>query len=85
LILWFITQELRLLEQIASGVSHQALNIRSFRTRQYQQASKRLSRADIYQLLRQSQALDVHIKSGSHAQLWRLLEQLIMTMSMGVV
>lgn len=85
LILWFITQELRLLEQIASGVSHQALNIRSFRTRQYQQASKRLSRADIYQLLRQSQALDAHIKSGSHAQLWRLLEQLIMTMSMGVV
>ncbi len=84
LILWFITQELRLLEQIASGVSHQALNIRSFRTRQYQLASKRLSRADIFQLLRQSQALDVHIKSGSNTQLWRLLEQLIMTMSIGV-
>ncbi|MDF1683075.1 MAG: DNA polymerase III subunit delta [Legionellaceae bacterium] len=85
LILWFITQELRLLEQIASGVSHQALNIRSFRTRQYQQASKRLSRADIHQLLRQSQALDVHIKSSPNTQVWRLVEQLIMAMSIGVL
>ena len=84
LILWFITQELRLLEQIASGVSHQALNIRSFRTRQYQQASKRLSQVDIHQLLRQSQALDVHIKSSSHTHIWRLIEQLIMAMSTSV-
>jgi len=80
LILWFITQELRLLEQIACGASHQALNIRSFRTRQYQQASNRLSQADIYQLLRQSQALDVHIKSSPSAQVWRLIEGLVMAM-----
>lgn len=80
LILWFITQELRLLEQISSGVSHQALNIRSFRTRQYQQASSRLARSDIHRLLRQSQALDVHIKSSPSALVWRLVEQLIMTM-----
>jgi len=81
LILWFITQELRLLEQISSGVSHQALNIRSFRTRQYQQASNRLSQTDIHQLLRQSQALDVHIKSSPSAHVWRLVEQLVMAMS----
>jgi len=81
LILWFITQELRLLEQISSGVSHQALNIRSFRTRQYQQASNRLSKADIHQLLRQSQALDVHIKSSPTTHVWRLVEQLVMAMS----
>lgn len=81
LILWFITQELRLLEQIACGASHQALNIRSFRTRQYQQASKRLSKAAIHELLRQSQALDVHIKSSPSALVWRLVEQLVMAIS----
>lgn len=81
LILWFITQEIRLLEQLASGASYQALNIRSFRTKQYQQALKRLSHADIYELLCQSQALDVQIKSGSSTQLWRLIERLVMAMT----
>lgn len=80
LILWFLTQELRLLEQINFGASHQALNIRSFRTRQYQLASNRLSKADIHALLRQSQALDVHIKSSSSTLIWRLIEQLCMAL-----
>jgi len=81
LILWFITQELRLLEQLNLGVSPQALNIRSFRVRQYQQAINHLSQRHIHQLFRQSQALDVHIKSGSSTQLWILIEQLIIAMS----
>ncbi len=81
LILWFITQELRLLEQIAAGVSHQALKIYSFRAQQYQRASKRLSRNAIYQLLKQSQALDTQIKSGHNKQTWLMTEQLILNFS----
>ena len=81
LILWFITQELRLLEQIAAGVSHQALKIYSFRTQQYQRASKRLSRNAIYQLIKQSQALDTQIKSGNTKDTWLMTEQLILAFS----
>jgi DNA polymerase III subunit delta len=78
-ILWFITQELRLLEQLHAGISAQALNIRSFRVGQYQQAKNRCSQPHVYHLLRLSQALDTHIKSGDSAQTWMLLEQLIVT------
>ena len=77
LILWFITQELRLLEQLTTGSSYQDLKIYSFRTNQYQRAVRRLSPDSIYQLLKQSQALDTHIKSGPPKQTWMLTEQLI--------
>ena len=78
LMLWFTTQELRLLEQLHAGTSPQALNIRSFRIGSYQQAKKRLSKKHVYQLLRLSQRLDTHIKSGDSTQTWMLLEQLMM-------
>jgi DNA polymerase III subunit delta len=81
LILWFITQELRLLEQISAGASHQALKIYSFRTQQYQRASKRLSRNVLYQLIKQSQALDTQIKSGNTKHTWLMTEQLVLAFS----
>ncbi|MDF1677500.1 MAG: DNA polymerase III subunit delta [Legionellaceae bacterium] len=77
LILWFITQELRLLEQLMAGRTYQALKIYSFRTQQYQRALKRLSRDTIYRLIQQSQILDTHIKSGNTKQTWQLTERLI--------
>ncbi len=77
LILWFITQELRLLEQLMAGQTYPALKIYSFRTQQYQRAVKRLSRDTIHRLIRQSQLLDTHIKSGDTKQTWQLTEQLI--------
>ncbi|MCH9689235.1 MAG: DNA polymerase III subunit delta [Gammaproteobacteria bacterium] len=82
LLLWLITQELRLLEQLATGSSHQTLRIYSFRTQQYQRASKRLSRDRIYQLIKQSQAMDIQIKSGNSKNTWIMLEQLILAFSM---
>ncbi|MDX2345707.1 MAG: DNA polymerase III subunit delta [Legionella sp.] len=81
LILWFIAQELRILEKLAAGLSYQALNIYSFRAQQYQRASKRLSRDKIYQLIQQSQVLDTQIKSSNAQQNWRLTEQLILDFS----
>ncbi|MDF1645392.1 MAG: DNA polymerase III subunit delta [Legionellaceae bacterium] len=81
LILWFITQELRLLEQLAAGASYQALKIYSFRTQQYQRATQRLSANTIYQLLQTCQMLDTHIKSGNSKQTWLFIEQLIIAFS----
>ncbi len=83
LILWFIAQELRLLEQLATGSTYQALKIYSFRTNQYQRAIKRLSLERIRQLLKQSQALDVQIKSGDSKQTWLLTEQLVFAVAAG--
>ncbi|MCH9757334.1 MAG: DNA polymerase III subunit delta [Gammaproteobacteria bacterium] len=81
LMLWLITQELRILEQLATGSTYQALKIYSFRTQQYQRAARRISRDSIYQLLKQSQALDTQIKSGNSKQTWLLTEQLILSFS----
>ena len=78
LILWFITQELRILEQLAIGISYQALNIYSFRMQQYQRAQKRLSLERIHTLMQQSQALDTHIKSRSSEQTWLMTGQLVL-------
>jgi DNA polymerase III subunit delta len=81
LLLWLITQELRLLEQLAHGASYRDLNIYSFKTNLYQRASKRLSLAAIYQLIQISQALDVQIKSGLSKHTWLMTEQLVLAFS----
>lgn len=83
LLLWLMTQELRLLEQLLNGASYRDLNIYSFKTSFYQRANKRLSRGAIYALIKQSQALDVQIKSGQIEHTWHMTEQLVLAFSTG--
>lgn len=81
LLLWTITQELRILEQLKAGTSFQALNIFSFKVPQYQKAERRLTRGVIYGLIQQSQLLDAQIKSGNSQQTWQATEQLVLAFS----
>lgn len=89
LILWLLTQEIRLLIQLHHKLSHNIpinqactqLKIWPQRTRLYQTTLKRLSPSTLTTLLRMSQQLDEGFKTGKNKHIWQSIEQLIMKLS----
>lgn len=83
LLLWCLTQELRLLEKLLCGHSYQSLKIPQFKAQLYQSARNRLSRNSILTLLQKSQHIDFNIKTGNHKLVYFLLEALVIEFSSG--
>jgi len=92
LILWLLTQEIRLLIQLTHLLSQQVsfsaactkLNIWSQRARSYEMTLKRLSKPDLYQLLRDSKKIDELIKTTQSRQVWQLFEQIALALCLGI-
>jgi len=88
LILWILTQEIRLLIQLAHRISKATpiatacnqLKIWPMRTRLYQMALKRLSITQLYPLLTHCQQLDEWIKSSQNKIIWIELERLALSL-----
>jgi len=86
LILWLLTQEIRLLIQLHHQLSQKKtinqacveLKIWPQRVNYYQAALKRLSQQMLLNLLRFSQQLDEGFKTGKNKQVWEGLEQIIL-------
>jgi DNA polymerase-3 subunit delta len=86
LILWLLTQEIRLLIQLQHQMSqdipmNQAaaqLKIWPQRTSLYQAALKRLSQHTLLELLKMSQQLDEGFKTGKNKHVWQSVEQIIL-------
>lgn len=91
LVLWLITQEIKLLSQWQHLVQQKMptemickqLNIWSQRMRGYTQAIARLDTKTLYMLLAQSHQVDKQIKSLQSPQVWQGLELLVMAMMEG--
>ncbi len=89
LILWLLTQEIRLLIQLANKLKQgeqlnnacSQLKIWPQRIRNYEKTLKRLSLDHLYTLLRMSQKLDEGMKTGQNKRIWQGVEQLILGLS----
>ncbi len=84
LILWLLTQEVRLLIQLAHAMKQQMAFVTACnqhkiwpqRTKLYEAALTRLPLIKLYQLLQHCKELDGQIKSNQSQQIWHGLEQL---------
>ena len=89
LILWLLTQEIRLLIQLTTKLKqgeklHNAcsqLKIWPQRIRHYETTLKRLPVERLYALLRMSQQLDEGMKTGKNKHIWQGVEQLVIGLS----
>jgi DNA polymerase-3 subunit delta len=91
LVLWLLTQEVRLLIQLSQLAKQQAiplakacqqLKIWPHRLRLYETALKRLSSEYLYQLLIKCQQCDEQIKSNQSAFIWHSLQQLALMLTL---
>ncbi|KTD34162.1 DNA polymerase III, delta subunit [Legionella moravica] len=91
LILWMLTQEIRLLLQLSSLIRLGAhiknacseLKIWAQRVNLYQLAIKRFDEMHLQQLLCYCKAIDEQIKSSLNTQVWNSLEKLTLSLSLG--
>ena len=88
LILWLLTQEIRQLIQLSHLLQQfiplptacSQLKIWPQRAKAYEMTLKRLTKTDLYQLLKNSKQLDERIKTGQSRQIWQALEQLALSL-----
>lgn len=90
LLLWLITQEIRLLIELIHQHQYQSktfnetckqLKIWPKKIQFYQAAAARLTLAHLYQLIQLSMEIDTYIKTNQSAQIWPSLDQLIFEFS----
>ncbi|MFJ1267359.1 DNA polymerase III subunit delta [Legionella lytica] len=91
LVLWMLTQEVRLLLQLSHLLQQQMdiktacsqLKIWPQRFNHYQTASKRLNRAELQRLHQYCYQIDERIKSSVNGQIWNALENLALSLCIG--
>lgn len=91
LILWMLTQEVRVLLQLSFWVGQKTdfktacgqLKIWPQRINLYQLGSKRLNNSVLEQLLRYCKSIDEQIKSNLNTQVWNALEKLSLSLCLG--
>jgi DNA polymerase-3 subunit delta len=91
LILWMLTQEVRLLLQLSFRVQQKTdfktacsqLKIWPQRINLYQLGGKRLNKSVLEQLLNYCKSIDEQIKSNLNTQVWNALEKLSLSLCLG--
>ena len=93
LVLWMLTQEVRLLLQLSFGLEQNIdfkticgqLKIWPQRTNLYQTGVKRLNTSVLEQLLHYCKFIDEQIKSNLNTQVWNALEKLSLSLCRGAI
>lgn len=88
LVLWLLTQEIRLLIQLCSltqravpfATACSQLKIWSQRSQLYHSILKKIEMNHLYKLLQHSKIIDEHIKSNKNHQIWQSIEQLALSL-----